>query len=50
MLTLFTFGETEMGLVLGYATDIVGDFMPLLMLIIGLCLGFFVLKAIFNLK
>lgn len=46
----FTLDGDAMASILGYATDIVGDFMPLLMLLLGIALGFFILKAIFHLK
>lgn len=46
----FEFNETHIADILGYVGDLVGDLMPLIVLILGIMIGLWVIQIIVNLK
>jgi len=50
MLTIFTITQANIDQIIGYAGSLVGDVMPLLVVIIGVAIGGFVIKVILNIK
>lgn len=46
----FEFNETHIADILGYVGDLVGDLMPLIVLILGITIGLWVIQIIVNLK
>jgi len=46
LLTFFTISEGDVTTTIGYASDFLGDIMPLLLPVIGLMIGFLVFWAI----
>jgi len=46
----FTISEQNISDILGYAGDLIGDMMPLIVLILGLAIGVFVVRILFKLK
>lgn len=48
MFPLFTFTTNDMLGITGWATEVVGDAMPLLIVIIGIAIGVWVIRAIFH--
>jgi hypothetical protein len=44
----FTITPTDMTTLTGYFTGLVGDFMPLILFVIGVSLGMYVFKKIFK--
>lgn len=47
--TFFTISEENITTILGYAGDLVGDAMPLLIIFLGIGIGLIILKVFFNL-
>lgn len=50
MLTIITISEANITAIVGYAGELVGDLMPLLVVIIGIAIGGYVLRIILNLR
>jgi len=50
MLTIITFTEQNITDIVAYAGELVGDLMPLLIVIIGIAIGGYVLRVILNLR
>lgn len=50
MLTIITMTEQNITDIVGWAGSLVGDLMPLLVVIIGLAIGAFIIKVILNLR
>jgi len=50
MLTIITFTESNINEVVGWAGSIVGDLMPLLVVIIGIAIGAYIIKVILHLR
>lgn len=50
MLTIITITEENITAIVGWAGDLVGDLMPLLVIIIGISIGAFIIKTILNLR
>ncbi len=50
MFYLFTFTANDVNGVVGWAGEVVGDVMPLLIVIIGVAIGVWVITSIFHLK
>lgn len=50
MITIITITEENITDIVGWAGDLVGDLMPLLIVIIGIALGAFIIKVILNLR
>lgn len=50
MLTIITMTEQNITDMVGWATTLIGDLMPLLIVIIGISLGAFILKVILTLR
>ena len=50
MITIFTLTQANMDEIIGYAGTLVGDVMPLLVVIIGIAIGGFVIKVILNIR
>jgi putative exporter of polyketide antibiotics len=48
--TFFTISPENITAMLGYAGDLVGNFMPLLAVVIGILIGAFVIRLILKLK
>lgn len=42
--------ETDINLMLGYAGELIGDLMPLLVVIIGIAIGLYVIRVILRLR
>jgi len=49
-LSLFTFSSNDITAITGWASTVVGDAMPLLIVIIGVAIGIWVIVSIFHLK
>lgn len=47
-LSLFTFSTEDITAITGWASEVVGDAMPLLIVIIGVAIGVWVIRAIFR--
>lgn len=47
---MITFTEGNITAIIGYAGELVGDLMPLLIVIIGIAIGGYVLRIILNLR
>lgn len=50
MLAIITFTEQNVAGIVGYAGELVGDLMPLLVVIIGIAIGGYVIKVILGLR
>lgn len=50
MFTFFSFEEADITAIIGHAGDIVGDTMPLLIVILGIGIGLWVIRVILNLR
>jgi hypothetical protein len=50
MLTIISFSEQNITDVVGWAGSLVGDLMPLLVVIIGIAIGGYVIKVILHLR
>lgn len=50
MLNIITISPENITAIVGYAGELVGDLMPLLIVIIGIAIGGYVLRVILNLK
>lgn len=50
MLTIITITEANITAIVGWAGSLIGDLMPLLVVIIGISIGAFILKVILNLR
>lgn len=50
MLTIITFTEQNITDIVGWAGSLVGDVMPLLIVIIGIAIGAFIIKVIMNIR
>lgn len=50
MLTIITMTEADITAIVGWAGDLVGDVMPLLVVIIGIAIGGYVIKVILNMR
>lgn len=50
MLTILTISEQNITDIVGYAGGLVGDLMPLLIVIIGISIGGFVITTILNIR
>jgi len=50
MLTIITMTEQNITDIVGWAGSLIGDLMPLLVVIIGISIGAFVLKVILNMR
>lgn len=50
MLTIISFTEENINEMVGWAGSLVGDLMPLLVVIIGIAIGAYILKVILNLR
>ena len=47
--TFFTISEENISTILGYAGDLIGDAMPLIVILLGIGIGLIILKVIFGL-
>jgi len=50
MLTIITMTEQNITDIVGWAGDLIGDVMPLLVVIIGISIGAFIIKVILNMR
>jgi len=50
MLSILTFEEADITGIVGYAGELVGDLMPLLIVIIGIAIGAYVIRVILNIR
>lgn len=50
MLTIITMTEQNITDIVGWAGDLIGDLMPLLVVIIGIAIGAYVIKVILNIR
>lgn len=50
MLTIITMTEQNITDIVGWAGDLIGDLMPLLVVIIGISIGAFIIKVILNMR
>jgi len=50
MLTIITMTEQNITDIVGWAGSLIGDLMPLLVVIIGISIGAFIIKVILNLR
>lgn len=48
MFSIITLATSDMSGILGYAGELVGDFMPLLIVVIGISIGLWVINAILH--
>lgn len=48
--TFFTITQGDIASATGYAGSLVGDFMPLIVVIVGILLGVFIIRAILSLR
>jgi len=46
----FTISEGNISSMIGYTQDFISNFMPLLVIILGLAVAFWIIKVIFKLK
>lgn len=50
MLTIITMTEQNITDIVGWAGDLIGDLMPLLVVIIGIAIGAYVIRVIINMR
>lgn len=50
MLTIITMTEQNITDIVGWAGSLIGDLMPLLVVIIGIAIGAFIIKVILNIR
>lgn len=50
MLTIIAMTEENINQIVGWAGSLIGDLMPLLVVIIGISIGAFIIKVILNMR
>jgi predicted RND superfamily exporter protein len=48
--TFFSINASDTSAILGYGSDLVGNFMPILVILIGIAIAVFIIRAIFTMK
>jgi len=50
MITIITITEANITAIVGWAGSLIGDLMPLLVVVIGISIGAFIIRVILNLR
>jgi hypothetical protein len=50
MFTFFTIAAEDITSITGYAGDLVSDFMPLLVVFVGIAIGVYIIRVVLNSK
>jgi len=48
--TFFEIGTSSVSAIIGYGSDLIGNFMPVLVILIGVAIAVFIIRAIFTMK
>jgi hypothetical protein len=48
--TFFDISATNTSAIIGYGSDLIGNFMPILVILIGIAIAVFIIRAIFTMK
>jgi hypothetical protein len=48
--TFFSINASDTNSIIGYASDLIGNFMPILVVLIGIAIAVFIIHAIFTMK
>lgn len=48
--TFFDIGTSSVTAIIGYGSDLIGNFMPVLVILIGIAIAVFIIRAIFTMK
>lgn len=49
-ITFFDIGTSSVTAIIGYGSDLIGNFMPVLVILIGIAIAVFIIRAIFTMK
>jgi hypothetical protein len=50
LVTFFDIGTSSVTAIIGYGSDLIGNFMPVLVILIGVAIAVFIIRAIFTMK
>jgi len=48
--TFFDIQASDTASIIGYGSDLIGNFMPVLVILIGIAIAVFIIRAIFSMK
>jgi hypothetical protein len=48
--TFFEIGTSSVSAIIGYGADLIGNFMPVLVIFIAIAIGIFIIRAIMSMK
>jgi hypothetical protein len=48
--TFFSINASDTNSIIGYGSDLIGNFMPILVVLIGIAIAVFIIRAIFTMK
>jgi predicted RND superfamily exporter protein len=48
--TFFSINASDTNSIIGYGSDLIGNFMPILVILIGIAIAVFIIHAIFTMK